>query len=124
MNMTKIGLCTLFLLGALLLSSEARQPRDYDSAKRVSLERDQLLFLEGAKALSMGRYDEARILLNTMRWTYSDSPLIDEAKVLVFYSYARKGGPKNEEKTRLLQEIQRIIEEDDRKTEHLFKSPQ
>jgi len=35
-----------------------------------------------------------------------------------------KGGSRNEEKTRLLQEIQSIIEEDDRKTERLFKPPQ
>jgi outer membrane protein assembly factor BamD (BamD/ComL family) len=96
MNMKKIGLCSLFLLGALLLSSEARQPKKLP-AKRVALERDQLLFLEGAKALSKGRYDEARVLLNTMRWTYSDSPLIEETKLLIFYSYARQGGAKYEE---------------------------
>jgi outer membrane protein assembly factor BamD (BamD/ComL family) len=124
MNIKKMGFCTLFLLGAIILSSEARQPKNYASAKRVTLERDELLFLEGAKAVSMGRYDEAIILLNTMRWTYSDSPLIEEAKLLVFYSYARKGGPKNEERARLLQEIQRVNEEDDRKTERLFKPPQ
>ena len=124
MNMKKIGVCTLVLSGALLLSSEARQPKNYESSRRVNLERDQLLFLEGAKALSKGRYDEARDLLNTMRWTYSDSPLIEETKLLIFYSNARQGGPKYEESARLLQVIQRIIEEDDRKTERLFKSPQ
>ncbi len=123
MNMKKIGLCSLLLLGVLLGSSEARQPKKLP-AKRVTLERDQLLFLEGAKALSMGRYDEAIILLNTMRWTYSDSPLIEEAKVLIFYSSARQGGPKNEESARLLREIQRIIEEGDPKTERLFKQRQ
>lgn len=124
MTLKKIGICTVFLLGVLLLTSEARQPTNYDSAKRVALERDQLLFLEGAKAVSVGKYDEARILLNTMRWTYPDSPLFEEAKLLVFYSYARQGGPRNEERARLLQEIQRINEEDERKSERMLKPPQ
>ncbi len=123
MSMKRIGLVTFVLL-CNLLSSEAGLPKTDDAAKRVTLKRDELLFLEGAKAISKGQYDEARILLNTMRWTYSDSPLIEETKLLLFYANARQGGSKNVESARLLQEIQRVIEEGDRKTEHLLKSPQ
>jgi len=68
--------------------------------------RDQELFLQGAKAISEGKYDQGRILLNTMIYTYTESTLVNSAKLLVFYSYAREGGPKNEKATRLLKEIE------------------
>src|SRR5689334_20046078 len=49
-----------------------------NSAAGVNLEgeRDQKLFLEGAKAISEGQFDKGRILLMSMIYTYPDSPLL------------------------------------------------
>jgi outer membrane protein assembly factor BamD (BamD/ComL family) len=64
------------------------------------------LFVDGAKAISEKRFDKARILLNTMILTYPDSPLTEQAKLLVFYAHARQGGKKNEKAAELLKEIE------------------
>ena len=71
--MRKMGFGAVIILAALLLSGEARQSKKTDPAKQPGLERDQRLFILGAKAISNARYDEGRLLLNTMVGTYSDS---------------------------------------------------
>ena len=120
----KTGFCIVVLVSAFLITAQGRQSQTHIPPVKMKLERDQMLFLEAAKAIANGKYPEGRILLNTMVWTYGDSALIDQAKLLMFYSRAREGGPRNEERVRLLHEIQKIIEEDQLKTEERFKPPQ
>ncbi|HEU4389953.1 MAG TPA: hypothetical protein VFV34_19280 [Blastocatellia bacterium] len=79
---------------------------DSKAGTEIKDERDQKLFLAGAKAISERRFDEGRILLRTMIYTYSESPLRGQAELLVFYSFAQEGGPRNENATKLLVEIQ------------------
>jgi outer membrane protein assembly factor BamD len=56
--------------------------------------RDKELFRQGIEAISKGRYDEGRILLNTDINTYSESPLIKHAKLAIADSYYLQGGSK------------------------------
>ena len=79
------------------------------SANGEKNKRGEDLFLAGATKISQGRYVEARMLLDTLIYTYPDSPLSDPAKVLEFYSYGREGGPKNETESRLLKQIEEQI---------------
>ena len=67
---------------------------------------DQRLFLAGALAISEGHFDQGRILLNTLINTYSETPLTSQARMLIFYSYAREDGPKNEKAAILLKQIE------------------
>jgi hypothetical protein len=77
---------------------------------QVKVKNDQELFLAGASAIGEGKYPEGRVLLRTLIYTYpDDSNLTEEAKVLVFYSYAREGGQKNEEGQVLLQRIEDFL---------------
>ncbi|PYT04473.1 MAG: hypothetical protein DMF60_15190, partial [Acidobacteria bacterium] len=45
--------------------------------------RDKELFRSGIDAIRRGRFDEGRILLNTMINTYSESPLIKYSKLSI-----------------------------------------
>ncbi|HEY7910650.1 MAG TPA: outer membrane protein assembly factor BamD, partial [Blastocatellia bacterium] len=56
--------------------------------------RDAELFRDGVNAIRKGRYDEGRILLNTMINTYTDSPLIKIAKLGIADSFYLQGGSK------------------------------
>ncbi len=56
--------------------------------------RDSELFRDGVQAIRKGRYDEGRILLNTMINTYTDSPLIKIAKLGIADSFYLQGGSK------------------------------
>ena len=51
------------------------------------------------------KYDEARILLSTLIYTYSDSPLIPQAKLLIFDSDGHDEKRRNEEARELLRQI-------------------
>ena|ERR1051326_8471452 len=66
------------------------------------IKRAEELFLSGARAISEKHFDQGRILLNTMINTYTESPLREQAKLLVFYSFAQEGGPTNEKAAMLL----------------------
>ena len=104
--MKATALLTLIL--ALSLSSLALRS-DLTAMPATETKRDQELFLAGAKAFSERRFDEGRILLNTMINTYSESPLREQAQLLVFYSYAKQGGPKDEKAAMLLKDMEEQI---------------
>jgi len=101
--MKATALLTLIL--ALSLSSLALRS-DLTAMPATEAKRDQELFLAGAKAFSERRFDEGRILLNTMINTYTESPLREQAQLLVFYSYAKQRGPKNEKAAMLLKDME------------------
>ncbi|HEU4390854.1 MAG TPA: outer membrane protein assembly factor BamD [Blastocatellia bacterium] len=67
---------------------------------KVSLEdakpgRDQELFRSAVKAIDKSRYDEGRILLNTLINTYPESNLVQVAKLTIGDSFYLEGGSKN-----------------------------
>ena len=67
--------------------------------------RDQRILLAATTSIASGKYDEARILLSTLIYTYSDSPLIPQAKLLIFYSDAHDEKRRNEEARELLRQV-------------------
>ncbi len=67
--------------------------------KQITLEeakpgRDQELFRSGINAIRKGRFDEGRILLNTMMNTYPESPMVRIAKLAIADSFYLGGGSK------------------------------
>ena len=94
-----------FLILALVLSASVFNISSAEvSSGKIKTEQE--LFLAGADAISKGKYEESRILLKTFILTYTESPLKDQARILLFYSYAREGGPNNEKAAKLLEEIE------------------
>jgi outer membrane protein assembly factor BamD len=57
--------------------------------------RDKELYTQGVEALRRGRFEEGRVLLNTMINTYSESPLVRIAKLSMADSYYLEGGTKS-----------------------------
>jgi outer membrane protein assembly factor BamD len=57
--------------------------------------RDRELFEDALKEMQKKRYEQGRILINTMITTYGDSPLLPMAKLTVGDSYYREGGSSN-----------------------------
>jgi outer membrane protein assembly factor BamD len=57
--------------------------------------RDRELFEDALKEMQKKRYEQGRILINTMITTYSDSPLLPMAKLTIGDSYYREGGTAN-----------------------------
>jgi outer membrane protein assembly factor BamD (BamD/ComL family) len=94
-------LSVLFLI--LTLSGFALH-KNSAASTNIDGKRDQELFLAGAKAVSEGQFDKGRVLLNTVLLTYPESPLVEQAKLLVFYSYARQGGTTNDKAAKLLKD--------------------
>jgi outer membrane protein assembly factor BamD len=92
MQVVKFFLCAL----ALSLSFAACG----DKKPRIALEqpkgpgRDLELLHDGIKAIIIGRYEQGRMLLNTMINTYSDSPLIKISKLAIADSFYLEGGSK------------------------------
>jgi outer membrane protein assembly factor BamD (BamD/ComL family) len=71
--------------------------------------RPEVLLLAGAKEIGRGSYVAGRIYLDTLINTYPDSPLKSQARTLVFFSYAREGGPSNAKAAIILQEIEAFL---------------
>ncbi|HLG16798.1 MAG TPA: outer membrane protein assembly factor BamD [Blastocatellia bacterium] len=85
------------LISALVLSmaacgGKAKQQVTLEEAKAG---RDQELFREGVNAIRKGRFEQGRILLNTMINTYSDSPMTRMAKLSIADSFYLEGGSKS-----------------------------
>jgi outer membrane protein assembly factor BamD (BamD/ComL family) len=80
----------------------------YDESRAKAKERrDEKIFVLAANSIAEGKYDQARILLKTLIYTYPDSPLVGQAKILIFYSDASGGGdPRREEARTISQKIE------------------
>lgn len=57
--------------------------------------RDRELFQDALKEMKKKRYEQGRLLINTMITTYADSPLLPMAKLTIADSYYREGGVSN-----------------------------
>src|SRR5690349_14653639 len=76
------------------------------SFARIGVKRDQTLFLAAANAIADGKQVQAKILLKTLIYTYPDSPLVGQAKFLVFYSDAHEVDQRTEEPRGILKQIE------------------
>ena len=56
--------------------------------------------------IAAGEYAEAKILLKTLIYTYPDSPLVGQARILLFYSDAHEKNERTEEAGRILQQVE------------------
>lgn len=93
MNVVKIFVVVLALaLPFAACGGKAKNKLTLEEAKGPG--RDKELFRQGVDAIRKSRFDEGRILLNTMINTYSDSPLIKMAKLSIADSYYLQGGSK------------------------------
>jgi outer membrane protein assembly factor BamD (BamD/ComL family) len=99
----------VYIAAFLLIAFFCSTSRDTSLARKKD-RRDQKLFLEAANSIASARYTEARIILNTLIYTYPDSPLIEQAKLLVFYSDAREENKRTEEAHRILRQINEYLE--------------
>ena len=89
-----------FIVLALALSlpfaacgGKAKNKVTFEEAKGPG--RDKELYTQGVDALRKGRFEEGRVLLNTMINTYSESPLVRIAKLSMADSYYLQGGTKS-----------------------------
>lgn len=75
----------------------------------IEARRDQRLFLAASNSIAEGKYAEAKVLLKTLIYTYPDSPLVEQARILVFFSDAREKGQRTEDARRILQQIEAYL---------------
>lgn len=101
---------TILFMFFLVLSLFAITSHNRTTANAtIDEKRPQELFLSGARAISEKQFAKGRIVLNTLINTYPESQYVEQAKFLVFYSFAREGGSKHEKEVKLLQEIEEQI---------------
>lgn len=80
------GACSSKKTAKLAVSDNTDQPREG---------RDRELFEDALKEMQKKRYEQGRLLINTMVTTYGDSPLLPMAKLTIADSYYREGGTSN-----------------------------
>lgn len=85
----------LIISTSLLLAACGGKPKNRVTLEEAKAGRDRELFETGVNAIRKSRYDEGRILLNTMINTYSDSPMVQVAKLAIADSFYLEGGSKN-----------------------------
>ncbi len=85
----------LALALALPFSACGGKPKTQVTLEEAKAGRDQELFREAIQAINKGRFDEGRILLNTMINTYAESPMLRVAKLAIADSFYLEGGSKN-----------------------------
>ena len=100
----------VFILTALLVCTAGN-----GSLAGAENRRDEKIFMSAANSIAAGKYVEAKVLLRTLIYTYPDSPLAEQFRLLVFYSIARDPTPKNDEARRILQQVERYLEINDPK---------
>jgi outer membrane protein assembly factor BamD (BamD/ComL family) len=80
------------------------------SFARTKDRRDQRILLAAANSIASGKYDEARVLLRTLIYTYPDSPLVQQAKLLIFYSDAREESQRTEDARKILRQVDEYLD--------------
>lgn len=101
----KVCVCTsaFFLVTSLFLIMQ------YELFAKGKDRRDEKIFLLGVNSIAAGKYDQSRILLNTLIYTYPDSPLVGQAKILIFYSDASDENHKSEPARSILHDIESYL---------------
>ena len=80
------------------------------SFARAKESRDQKILLAAANSIASEKYVEARVFLRTLIYTYPDSPLVPQAKLLIFYSDAREESQRTEEARKILRQIDEYLD--------------
>lgn len=93
MQASKVLFLTISI--SLLLAACGGKPKNRVTLEEAKAGRDRELFESGVNAIRKSRYDEGRILLNTMINTYADSPMVQVAKLAIADSFYLEGGSKN-----------------------------
>jgi hypothetical protein len=109
MQFRKLGsaLVVLLLVPIFLDSTVGHQP----VVAQVKIKRDKELFLRGANVIGEGHYAGGRLALQILINTYPDeSRLVEQAKILIFYSLAREAGEKDKEAQGTLEQIQHYLD--------------
>lgn len=85
----------LILFVSLVFAACGGKAKNKVTLEEAKAGRDRELFQTGVNAIRKNRFDEGRILLNTMINTYSDSSLVQVAKLAIADSFYLEGGSKN-----------------------------
>ena len=83
-----LGVCSMSIVGTTGLAQTGEGAALDEASKEAREGRDRELFLESAVDIAEGRHIRARILLKTLIGVYPESPLVQKAKLLLFFSTA------------------------------------
>src|SRR5579859_4846769 len=85
---------TLLILAALLTASCGFKRKKYDNPiSKDTQQPDKVLFDRAVHDIEHGRYEVARLTLNTLINTYDTSEFLAKAKLAIADSWYREGGP-------------------------------
>src|ERR1022692_2747144 len=87
-----VNLAVLLLIGALLSSCGFRRKKYENPITKDTQQPDKVLFDKAIGDIEHGRYEIARLTLNTMINTYDTSEYLAKAKLAVADSWYREGG--------------------------------
>lgn len=82
-------------LSLLFAACGGKNAKNQITLEEAKAGRDQELFRDGVHAIRKGRYDEGRVLLNTMINTYPESPMLRVAKIAIADSFYIEGSSKS-----------------------------
>lgn len=85
-------MCVLAALAGLMTSGCFRRKKYENPINKDTLQPDKVLFDKAMKDVERGRYEVARITLNTLINTYDTSEYLAKAKLLIADSWYREGG--------------------------------
>ncbi len=86
------AMCVLVALAGLLTTGCFRRKKYENPITKDTLQPDKVLFDKAMKDVEKGRYEVARITLNTLINTYDTSEFLAKAKLLIADSWYREGG--------------------------------
>ncbi len=85
--------CALVALGLMALTSSCMRHKKYENPiTKDSEQPDKVLFDKAVKDIEKGRYEVARLTLNTLMNTYDQSEYMAKAKLAIADSWFREGG--------------------------------
>src|SRR5574338_1709600 len=81
------------MIGMLLTSCSFRRKKYENPITKDTQQPDKVLFDKAVKDIERGRYEVARLTLNTLMNTYDTSEYLAKAKLAIADSWMREGGP-------------------------------
>ena len=102
---TRREICVALGIVPLALASGTAAEASATTRKRAV---DEELFLAAAKDLAEAKFRQARQLLATLVNSYPESPLVGQARFLLFFSYARER-PSHQGAGEILKQIEMFL---------------
>ncbi len=87
-----VTLLVMIVLGTLLTSCGFKRKKYEDPITKNTQQPDKILFDKSINDIEHGRYEEARLTLNTLINTYDSSEYLAKAKLAIADSWFREGG--------------------------------